>query len=75
MKKILQTEGHAAILVFNQDNAEEQPYPGPPPLLILEQSCHKRQVIRLLGQGCVEGMRVQVSCRLWGLWRKAQRTS
>lgn len=41
----------------------------------LELSCHKRQVICLLGRGCVEGMRVQVSSCLWGLWRKAQDTS
>lgn len=30
MSKILQTTGRAAVLLFNQDNAEEQLYPNPP---------------------------------------------
>lgn len=72
--KFLQPKSHAAILAFIRDNAGKQLYPRPSSPT-LAPSCHKRQVICLSGQGCFEGMRVQVFCCLWRLWRKAERTS
>ena len=69
IRKIFQTNSHGAFLVSVSTIQWSNCTPAIPPPAKL--SCHKRQVIRLLGQGCVEGMRVQVSRCPWGLWRKA----